>query len=336
MTSSTDGSAFPSARAPASSSGCLPDFFIVGNPKSGTTALYEALRRHPQIYMPDLKEPWFFAEDMRPRFRVLRSPDPVESLEDYLALFAAAGEEQRVGEASSTYLWSSTAAARIAELRPDARIIAILREPASFLQSLHLEFLQNHVESERDLSRALALEDSRREGKRIPRRSARPQLLLYSDHVRYAEQLRRYRDAFAPEQILVLVYDDFQSDNQATMRSVLEFLDVDASRAVEVTHENVTSTRMRSQQLDDLLNTVSIGRGPASRAAKAAVKALTSKHMRDEAIRLTQSHLVFGKPKPADERLMLELRRRFKGEVTALSADLGRDLTTLWGYDRLD
>jgi hypothetical protein len=335
MTSSTDGFASSSSRAAASPAGRTPDFFIVGNPKSGTTALYEALRRHPQIYMPDLKEPWFFAEDMRPRFRVLRSPDPVESLEDYVALFEPAREGQRVGEASSTYLWSRTAAARIAQLRPDARIVAILREPASFLYSLHLEFLQNHVESEKDLLRALALEQSRREGRRIPRRSARPQLLLYSDHVRYVEQLQRYRAVFPPEQMLVLVYDDFRRDNEATVRSVFDFLGVDVSQDVEVTRENVTTMRMRSQKLDDLLNTISIGRGPVSRAAKAVLKTVTSMSMRDRAIRVTQSHLVSGRPEPPDEEVMAELRRRFKGEVTALSAYLGRDLTDLWGYDRL-
>ena len=66
--------------------------------------------------------------------------------------------EQRVGEASPSYLWSEHAAARIAELQPDARIIAILREPASFLRSLHLQLLQTHVETERDLRKAIALE----------------------------------------------------------------------------------------------------------------------------------------------------------------------------------
>src|SRR5271167_3195329 len=96
-------SAEPSAR--------LPDFFIVGHSKSGTTALYEMLSRHPQIYMPALKEPTFFAADLRPRF-----PQPIpepETLEDYLALFEGAREGQRVGEASSLYLWSSEAAAAI-------------------------------------------------------------------------------------------------------------------------------------------------------------------------------------------------------------------------------
>src|ERR1700736_1982925 len=120
----------------------IPDFFLVGHAKSGTTALYEMLRRHPQIYMPDGKEPWYFARDMRRRFQPPGSAGAPETLEEYLTSFAAARPGQRVGEASSSYLWSRTAAGAIAKARPDARIIAILREPASFLRSLHLQLLQ--------------------------------------------------------------------------------------------------------------------------------------------------------------------------------------------------
>ncbi len=152
----------------------LPDFFIVGHAKSGTSALYEMLKRHPQIYMPYGKEPWFFASDMRPRFQSPKAGPPVETLEDYLSLFAPARPEQRVGEASSSYLWSRTAAGAIAEAQPAARIIAILREPASFLRSLHLQLLRTHVEAEKDLAKAISLQDARREGREVPRRSHRP------------------------------------------------------------------------------------------------------------------------------------------------------------------
>jgi hypothetical protein len=313
----------------------MPDFFIVGNPKSGTTALYEMLRRHPRIFMPELKEPWFFATDMRARFQPPMAGPPPETLEEYLALFSPALPGQRVGEASSSYLWSSTAASAIAEQRPDARIIAILREPASFLRSLHLQLVQTHVESEKDLARALALEPARREGRRIPRRSHRPQLLLYSDHLHYVEQLRRYHEAFPAEQVLVLIYEDFRRDNEATLEQVLRFLDVEESLPLEVMEANPT-VRMRSQQLDDLVHAVSVGRGPASRAVKAAVKAVTPKSLRGRALQLTQRHLVHAAPKPVDEQLMGELRHSYKGEVEALSEYLDRDLVTLWGYDGVE
>src|SRR5438105_3212574 len=86
----------------------VPDFFIVGHHKSGTTALYEMLRRRPQIYMPDVKEPRFFASDLRDLAQL--DPDAApETLEAYLSLFDAAGKDQRIGEASPSYLRSLTA-----------------------------------------------------------------------------------------------------------------------------------------------------------------------------------------------------------------------------------
>ena len=313
----------------------LPDFLIVGHAKSGTTALYEMLRDHPQIFMPDMKEPWFFAGDMRPRFPPPRSGPAPETLAEYTALFAAAGADQRAGEASSSYLWSRSAAQAIAEVAPHTRIIAILREPASFLRSLHLQLLQTHVESVQDFRRAIALEAERREGRRIPRRSYRPQLLQYADHVRYVEQLRRYEAHFPPEQMLVLVYDDFRADNEGTVRRVLRFLEVDDTVPVRVLDSNPT-VRVRSQALDDLVHRVSTGRGPVSRAAAGALKAIAPREVRRGALMLTRRRVVQGAPRPVEEEFMRELRRRFKPEVVALSEHLGRDFVGLWGYDELD
>jgi hypothetical protein len=310
----------------------MPDFFIVGHAKSGTTALYEMLRRHPQIYMPDSKEPWFFARDMRRRFQPAGPGAAPETLSEYLSLFAGAEPGQRVGEASSCYLWSRTAAAAIAQAQPQARIIAILREPASFLRSLHLQLLQTHVESEKDLGKAISLESARRKGRHVPRRSPRPQLLQYSDHARYVEQLRRYAEVFPPEQVLVLIYDDFRADNEETVRRVLRFLDVDRTLPVEPLSANPTIL-IRSQQLDELVHAVSVGRGGVSNLAQRTVKALTPRPVRRRVLRFMQRRVVYGKAPPPDEEVMLELRRRFKGEVAALSEYLDRDLTRLWGYD---
>ena len=315
--------------------GRVPDFFIVGHPKCGTTALYEMLRRHPQIYMPELKETWFFVPELRSRFRRPGVGARPDTFEEYTALFAAAAPDQRVGEATPSYLRSLTAAARIAEARPDARIVAILREPASFLRSLHMQFVQTHVETETDLRKALALEQERREGRHIPRDSPRPQGLLYSDIVRYTDQLRRYHDAFSPEQVLVLIYDDFRRDNDATVRRVLRFLEVDDERPIEVTEANPT-VRVRSQRFHHFMRSVSVGRGPVSRTLKVGVKALTSRRLRHHALRAARHSVVFADPSPPDERLMRELRGRFKGEVVALSEYLDRDLVTLWGYDAID
>ncbi|HTB71289.1 MAG TPA: sulfotransferase [Solirubrobacteraceae bacterium] len=314
-------------------SGRMPDFFIVGSPKSGTTALYEMLRRHPQIYMPDCKEPWFFAEELRERTPPRPEGVPA-TLAEYRALFDAAAPEQRVGEASAMYLWSRTAARRIADQQPDARIIAILREPASFLRSLHLQWVKTYVETENDFGRAIALEQSRRQGREIPPYTYWPRALLYSEHVRYVEQLRRYRERFPPERMKVLIYDDFQRDNEATVREVLRFLDVDDEQAIESVHANPT-VRARSQPLDELLHAVSVGRGPLSRAVKAGVKAVTPRRLRRFAVSELRGRLLYAAPQPADRDVMAALRRRFEPEVVALSEYLDRDLVSLWGYDRL-
>jgi Sulfotransferase family len=311
--------------------GRVPDFFIVGHPKCGTTALYEMLKAHPQIYMPELKEPVFFAEELP---RVAHRAWLPATLEEYLSLFVDALPDQRVGEASATYLWSASAAHRIAELQPQARAIAILREPASFLRSLHLQNLQSHYETERHLRDALAAEEDRRCGRRVPSQCLRPQALLYSEYVRFVEQLGRYRAVFGEEQMLVLLYDDFRADNEATVRRVLGFLGVDDGVAVNPVEANPT-VRLRSQRLDELMHTVSVGRGGFGGGVKLAIKAVAPRSVRRGMLGVARRRLVLSSPPLPDEELMLELRRRYKPEVVALSEYLGRDLVSLWGYDRL-
>jgi len=311
----------------------VPDFFIVGHPKSGTTALYRMLRAHPQIFMPDLKEPLYFSSDMRLRFPTPRSERVPQTLEAYLALFAPAEAQQLLGEASSSYLWSRTAASAIAEAQPAARIIAVLREPASFLRSLHLQYMQIHVEAQGNLRKAIALEPARREGRKIPRSSHRPQLLLYSEHVRYVEQLRRYEALFAPEQMLVIVYDDFRADNEATVRRILRFLGVDDAAPVQAKEANPT-VAVRSARLHGLAHRVALGRDPVSRALNRTIKALGPRRV-NRAVALRE-RLLMGRPTSPDDSVMLELRRRFKPEVVALSEHLDRDLVSLWGYGDID
>jgi hypothetical protein len=309
----------------------LPDFFIVGHSKSGTTALYEMLRRHPQIYLPAGKEPWFFAEELHERTPP-RPEGTAQTLEEYMALFAGATAEQRVGEATALYLWSQTAAESIAAVQPGARIIAILREPASFLRSLHLQFVESYVETEVDFRKALALEQPRREGREIPRYTYWPQTLLYSEHVRYVEQLRRYRDRFGAEQMLVLVYDDFRAENEATVREVLRFLEVDDTVALEPVEANPT-VRVRSRRMHHLVHAASVGRGSISLTVKAGLKTVMPRPLRRRALHALQRQVLYSEPEPPDEQLMGELRHRFKSEVVALGEYLDRDLVRLWGYD---
>ncbi len=313
----------------------VPDFFIVGHEKCGTSALDLMLKRHPQIFLPDVKEQKFFAPELRGGSGSGKGGSRPRTLEGYVRVFAPAGAEQRVGEASPMYLRSLHAAARIAEVQPAARIIAILREPVSFLRSFHLQAVQNHIETESDFRTAMALESSRRQGKRLPRNRL-PQTLYYSDHVRYVEQLRRYHAAFSPEQVLVLIYDDFRADNTAVVREVFRFLGVDDSFPVEtVETKPLKSVRsMRLHQLRRVIRRRGLNPAAGGRLAR-TIDALPPKSLSSDAVSAMFRRLAYGPPAPPDEELALELRRRFKPEVVAASDYLGRDLVTLWGYDRI-
>jgi hypothetical protein len=319
MTTSTEP-----APADAGRRARMPDFFIVGHHKSGTTALYEMLRRHPQIYMPDLKEPRYFASDLRPPLDSPASARIPRTLEEYLALFAPATAGQRVGEASPSYLRSRVAAREIAELQPAARCVAILREPASFVRSLHLQLVQEHVETETDLAEAVAREEIVRDGRQIRR---------YSDHIHYVEQLRRYEDAFPSGQLLVLIYDDFRRENVETVRRVLRFLDVDDDATVESIEANPTVS-VRSIRLDGIVRALYGEHGAPSRAVKGAVRALSTERLRRRAMGTLRRRVAYREPDAPDERLMGQLRERYRPEVVALSEHLDRDLLALWGYDR--
>ena len=303
-----------------------PDFFVVGHPKSGTTALHNALRRHPEIFMPREKEPWYLASEVRGQTARPHGHTPA-TMEEYLGLFAGARADQRIGEASPVYLWSRTAAAAIAELREDARIIAILREPASFLRSLHMQFVQNYTENQNDFRTAIELEDERRAGRRLPPNAYWPGAVLYSEHVRYVEQLRRYEERFPSDQIMVLIYDDFRADNEGTLGNVLRFIGVDETAAAIVPEVN-PAVRVRSQRIYGAVHSLA-----RRRSVRRATRTLGIDRMRLVAIR---DRLLYRAPEQPDEAFTLELQRRFKPEVQALSEHLGRDLVALWGYDRLD
>ncbi|HUA74477.1 MAG TPA: sulfotransferase [Solirubrobacteraceae bacterium] len=342
-TGAAAATAGPAAAAAVAQGRPTPDFFIVGHQKCGTTALYLMLSAHPQIYMPEVKEPWYFARELRARSAGGAGGSDGEgshsrpnSLDQYLALFADAPSGKLVGEASPQYIRSEKAAAEIAQLRPDAKIVAILREPAAFLRSLHMQLVSTHIESETDFRRAIELEPARREGRQIPRLSVSPQSLLYSDHVRYAHQLSRLHEAFPAEQVKVLIYEDYRRDNEGVVREVLEFLGADPTIPVQPV-ETKPLNAVRSVRLHRLRRAIrKAGLHPANRGPLVrGIDAVAPRRLRSEALSAAFRRVAYEQPKPADEELALQLRRRFKGEVEAASDYLGRDLVALWGYDRI-
>jgi hypothetical protein len=305
----------------------VPDFFIVGHQKCGTSALYEMLGQHPRIFMSDVKEPRYFVPELFPPGRELCT------LPGYLSLFEQAAPDQLVGDGSPQYIRSHTAAAAIAEMQPDARIVVILREPASFLRSFHLQMVHREIEPVRDLRKALALEPERRAGRRIPSNNVSLEPLMYSEHVRYAEQLERFGAAFGEDRMLVLIYDDYRADNLGTVRRVLRFLGADDT--VELRTIGTRPLKeVRVPQLMRLGNRSRRARFDPSSAGAVGrtVNALTPQLLRSAAFRARWRDVVYKRPAPVDEALAAELRARYAPEVRAAGDHLGRDLLAEWGY----
>ena len=309
-----------------------PDFFVVGHPKCGTTALYEMLRRHPQICIP-IKEPGFFSQEYRPRF-IPRPYEHPTTLAGYLALFRSCNMEHVAGEATTWYLRSEVAAAAIAQYNPAARIIAVFREPVSFLQSFHLHQFKWGVENVRDFQRALSLESARRQGRHIPQGCKNPRDLWYTDLVKYKSQLQRFKAAFPDDQILVLLHDEFRRENERTVWSVLRFLGVHDSFQIPDIESN-PSRGVRSRSMHHAIYLTFAGEGRIARSTRTILRRTTTKPARQRLLRFLESSVAYTRPPAQDPALLARLRVQFKPDVEVFSEYLGRDLVTLWGYDQI-
>jgi sulfotransferase family protein len=211
-----------------------PNLFIVGAPRSGTTSLYRYLAQHPDVFMSPEKSPNFWSAELFP-------PGSIMSEERYLALFAGAGTRKWAGEASVSYLYSRAAAARIRERSPGAKIIAMLRDPADMIHSLHFRRVELGQEPFVGLEQALAAQEGRRSGA-LPGGYG---LFHYEAVASYSEQLERYFRAFGRENVHVILYDDLRRDAAGVLRAALRFLDLAEDVPIDLSPVN-QGRRIRS------------------------------------------------------------------------------------------
>lgn len=302
------------------------DFAIVGQPKSGTTALAEFLGRHPQVCMSFPKEPVYFATDLieeSDAFYGSRKYFEFRTEEDYAALFEHCRPGQLRGDASTPYLLSKVAAANIAAVNGDAKIIVMLREPVSFMHSLHMEYVNETAEDETDFARALQKEPLRKAGRCLPVRVRCPSYLLYRERARYSDQLARYYTVFPPENILVLTMEEFRKDNERDYRKALGLLGVDP-QYVPTFGVVYPSRAPRSRRLNQALNTPAL-----KRMLFRALGPRRYTNLQKRVARLVMKE----QPRPAlSSALELQLRDEFLPEVQRVSELVGRDLRPVWGY----
>jgi hypothetical protein len=210
---------------------------VIGAARSGTTALYEHLRYHPQIFLSSSKEANYFA--FEGEALDYRGPgadfvnNSVRTWDAYLKLFADAPSDAVIGDISPLYLYAPKAAERIRARLPDARLVAILRNPIEQAFSHYQYARARMVEPLDSFDAALDAEPSRLRDHWQP-------LFQYSEFPRYAEQIRRYQAHFPPGQLKIFLYEDFRSDPYSVLGQIFEFAGVDAS-FVPMLHKDVNA-----------------------------------------------------------------------------------------------
>lgn len=279
----------------------LPNFLIIGAPRSGTTHLYRGLRQHPDVFMSDFKEPMFFAYEGDPRVGVISDHTAYE------ALFQGAEPYVARGEASTLYLFSEKAPARIQRDIPTARLIAILRNPVerAFSQYTFQRFL--NTEPLDTFERALQEEERRAE-------ADAPPFQLYQRVGLYSEQIARYLELFPRDQLLFLLQDDLDRQPDTVFRRIFSFIGVDPGFRVDLRHKTNASGVPQHDTLFHLVK--SIGR---------QVKRFVPETM---ATRLSGSAHAALLERPAIElHTRQALQRFFQEDILRTQALIDRDLS---------
>lgn len=296
-----------------------PNFLILGAAKSGTTSLADYLAQHPDIFMPGLKEPNYFAFDGVAQ--VPKGPAPERVLEEllynwsaveeqeYTALFGGVTNQKAVGEASVRYLYFGAAADRIRNQVPAARLVAILREPVGRMFSHYNMNVQKQIEP-LGFMEALEME---------PDRIA--QDWGWDWHYRsvscYATQVKRYFDMFGKQAVAVYLYDDFVKDPLGVISGICRHIGVDPNFKPDMEKRGKVAYRPFSRGLDKALNWP----GPIKDSLR---RMGLGRWVRAFATRATKLNYV--PAKTLDPSLKKALSRRFASEVRDLSDLLGREV----------
>ncbi|WP_215843637.1 sulfotransferase [Acidithiobacillus montserratensis] len=295
-----------------------PNFYIVGAVKSGTTSLYAYLKQHPQVFLPETKEPHYFT-------RVKPAPEQdhliqrVSSQQAYQHLYRGSEKFSCVGDASPSYLWCPEAAERIYQVRPDARIIVILRDP---VQRAYAQYLMDHSEGVIDLP---FLEALKKDWTRPAKGWGISQ--LYLELGQYAGQIARYQQRFGTENVLVCLLEDLHKNPEQTLMVITRFLGID-------------SQAIHTMDLQSIHNAYRLPRGNwARRLASHPLSRRIGEHFfpRRWGDYIWRHYFLMESPKPPmDPEARQFLQTFYEPEIQQLEQLLGRALPELrksWKID---
>ncbi|MFW5888118.1 MAG: sulfotransferase [Patescibacteria group bacterium] len=323
----------------------IPNLFIVGAPKCGTTSLHYWLSQHPEIFMikytpPKTKvgkqgklEPQFFNKDHHreadnwhgTKINYFKYRDK----KTYLKLFKEVKKEKIRGESTVHYLYSSEAPKKIREMTPNAKIIISLRNPVDFMESYHSQMLKGH-EDIKNFKKAIYLEEGRKEGNNLPREVKCPSYLYYKERACFSYFIKNYYNYFENSKIKIIALDDIKKAPLTTYREILKFLNVENINFIPKLEPQNYNTQVTSIFLMHFLKSSNY------KQIKKPIQKIIPKPIRKKIYIKAKNNNIKVKPrKSIDLSLKKKLMKEFKPEVEELSKITNRDLVTLWGYDKI-
>jgi len=289
----------------------LPNFFVVGAQKCGTTSLFEQLRKHSQVFIPEIKEPEFFATPPPPgqRGKILQWR-ACRTVEEYRHVYRDAGKFAAVGDLSPGYLWDPRAPGSIRETCPEAKIVIMLRDP---VMRAHSAYLMNYGRG-RDTSPNFG-EALRRDAVRD--KSHYCGSYFYVEYGLYAEPVARYFDVFGRDRVLVLLFDELAADPQALFTRLAYHIGIDPQE-------------FHSLELSEVHNAYRMPRFMKAFRIAGALGLRTKLIPRSMRNRLHDTFLFERQRKPPlDEKSRQYLQEIYEPDVSRLENILGRSLPEL-------
>jgi hypothetical protein len=198
----------------------MPNFFLVGTPKAGTTSIYKYLSQNSKVYVPKIKEPNYFCNvgDQKRNITIIKNS------KDYYNLYRGAKEDQLKGDFSVSYMHDVNAPAKIKQFNPYAKIIIIIRNPVKRAFS---HWLMDRREGFTKKSFLTSLiEDFNYSGKRGFCHNS-----MYYDCSLYSEAIQRYRNEF--EKVLILIHEELFNDWEGGINSIFSFLEISNPSSVD-------------------------------------------------------------------------------------------------------
>jgi hypothetical protein len=311
----------------------LPNFFVVGVVKGGTTSLYHYLTQHPDVYLPHIKETNHFsandiseqdflkgyAQDVKIDLDKYIKSGMTETIhiahvnEDrhYKALFSKVGQEKAIGEISNSYMICPSAAKAIHDFNPEAKILVILRNP---IRRAWSQFLMNLREAKSDADNFIQeLENDHAQNPKGWGVNHQ-----YLELGKYSDQLKRYFDLFGKERVLPIFFEDYKKDPEDVLAGICAFLEIEDSFVFDFSEKSNASALPRNASLNRFL----VNSGIMSTAKK-----LTPKPLRQKLAGAMYSEKNIPTLQEADAKW---LRDYYQAEVTQLSELLEKDITKKW------